>query len=313
MSGPRAGFAVYAKLVGCMALWGATWVSGRVVAQHMSPFPAAFLRFLFASAFLYLLLCRATAQEGGHWPRLPRALLPGVAFLALTGVFLYNALFFSGLALIEAGRAAMIVACVPSTVALYSALALRQPTRPLKALGIALSLFGVAVILSGGEPLRLFTQGAHLGDLFILGCVAAWAAYSIAGGRVMRQSTPLSAVTWSCILGCALLLPPALATGLPAQAMAADWIIWGNLAFLGVGATGLAFTWYYDGILALGAPRASIFINLVPVFATLMGNVMLGETVGLALALGGLMVLTGVVLANRPARPAPASTGPAQS
>jgi len=310
MTTVRAGFVIYAKLVGCMFLWGATWVSGRVVAQQMSPFSAAFLRFLFASAFLYVLLCRESAllggRQGGHWPRLSRALLPGVAFLALTGVFLYNALFFSGLAHIEAGRAAMIVACVPSAVALYSGLVLRAPTGLVKSLGIALSLFGVAVILSGGNPLALFTQGAHLGDVLILGCVATWAAYTIAGGRVMRQTTPLAAVAWSCILGCALLLPPALGTGLAAQAKAAGWIIWGNLLFLGVGATGLAFTWYYDGILALGAPRASVFINLVPVFATLMGSALLGESVGLPLILGGFMVLAGVVLANRPAK-APAS------
>ena len=301
MSRQRAGLAIYAKLLGSMALWGGTWVSGRVVAQSLSPFSAAFLRFLFASAFLYLLLCRATAQEGGSWPRLPRALVPGMAFLALTGVFLYNSLFFSGLARIPAGRAALIMACMPSTVALYSWLALRTPTGLVKSLGIALSLCGVAVILSGGNLKSLFTHGVNPGDLFILGCVATWAAYTIAGGRVMRQSTPLAAVTWSCIIGCAMLLPPALATGLAEQALRADWVIWANLLFLGVGATGLAFTWYYDGILALGAPRASVFINFVPVFATLLGVLILGEAVGAALVLGGAMVLCGVVLANRPA------------
>lgn len=291
------GLAVYAKLVACMALWGGTWVSGRIVAQEMSPFPAAFLRFVSASALLYLLSCRAE----GRWPRMPRGALGGVAFLGLTGVFLYNALFFSGLALIPAARAAMLVACVPALVALYSALVLRAGLTALKALGIALSLSGVAVILSGGDLRSLFTHGADAGDLLILGCVAAWAAYTIAGGRIIRQSTPLFAVTWSCILGCAMLLPPALMTGLAPQALAAGWIIWGNLLFLGVAATGLAFIWYYDGIRALGAARASIFINLVPVFATLLSALVLGEAVGLPLLLGGAMVVLGVVLANRPA------------
>lgn len=292
-----AGLALYVKLVAAMALWGATWVSGRVVAQQMTPFAAAFLRFLFASAFLYLMLCRA----GGRWPGLTRERLPGVAFLALTGVALYNALFFSGLARISASRAALMVACVPSTVALYNWLVLRRPTGAVKALGIALSLLGVAVILSGGDVLALVTQGADPGDLFILGCVVTWAAYTIGGGRVMRQDTPLSAVTWSCILGCAMLLPPAVAQGLAQQAAEASWLIWGNLVFLGVGATAIAFTWYYDGILALGAQRASVFINLVPVFAMLLGAAILGETVGLSLALGGAMVLAGVYLANRSA------------
>ncbi|MDP3428409.1 MAG: DMT family transporter [Humidesulfovibrio sp.] len=295
--GGQAGLAVYVKLTGCMALWGATWVSGRYVALEMGPFPAAFLRFLSASVFLYLLSCRA----GHGWPRPPHGAWGGVAFLGLTGVFLYNSMFFSGLALIPAARAAMIVACVPSAVALYSALVLRAPTTALKALGIALSLSGVAVILSGGDPRLLFTHGPSKGDLLILGCVVAWAAYSIGGGRVVQKIPPLSAVTWSCVLGNAMLLPPALATGLVPQALAASGIVWANLLFLGVGATGLAFLWYHDGIRALGAQRASIFINLVPVFATLLSTMILGESVGLALVVGGAMVLAGVVLANRPA------------
>lgn len=293
----RERFLVYAKLTGCMALWGATWVSGRYVAQEMGPFPAAFLRFSSASVFLYLLSCRA----GHGWPRPPHGAWGGVAFLGLTGVFLYNAMFFSGLARIPAARAAMIVACVPSAVALYAALVERAPTTAVKALGIALSLLGVAVILSGGDPRTLFIHGPSTGDLLILGCVAAWAAYSIGGGRVVRRIPPLSAVTWSCLVGNAMLLPPALATGLIPQALAASGVVWANLLFLGVGATGLAFLWYHDGIRALGAPRASIFINLVPVFATLLSCTLLGESVGLPLAAGGAMVLAGVVLANRPA------------
>ena len=311
MSADRAGFVLYAKMVASMALWGATWVSGRFVAQQMAPFPAAFLRFLFASAFLYLLLRRECGRNQASRSSLPRELLPGAAFLALTGVFLYNALLFSGLARIQAGRAAMIVACTPTAVALYAWAALRKPLGALRSAGVALSLLGVAVILTGGDLPSLVTHGASLGDLLILGCLVTWAAYTIAGGNVMRRATrhstmaavaALSTVTWSCILGCAMLLPPALATGLVPQALGAGWHIWGNLLFLGIGATGLAFTWYYDGILVLGAARASVFLNLVPVFATILGSLLLGEDPGHALVLGGALVLLGVALANRQPR-----------
>lgn len=310
MSLARPGFGVYAKLVSTMVLWGGTWVSARVVSQSLAPFPAAFLRFFFASVFLYVLLCRASARQGCGWPKLTRALLPGSLLMAGTGVFLYNALFFSGMKFVPAGRAAMIVACVPSAVALYSGLVLRAPTGLVKSLGIALSLFGVSVILSGGNPVSLFTQGPAQGDLYILGCVATWAAYTLAGGYAMRQASPLVAVAWSCILGCAMLLPPALGTGLTAQLPHIGWVVWANLIFLGVAATGLAFIWYLDGIQALGAPRASVFINLVPVFATLMGSLILGEGVGLSLVFGGVMVISGVVLANRPSNTPSSRPGP---
>ncbi len=319
MSHAKSDHAVHAKLTASMALWGATWVSGRVVAREMTPFAAAFLRFLFASIFLYVLLCREAGQGGrsghtrGGWPRPPWGSWKGLLFLATTGVFLYNALFFSGLARIQAGRAAMIVACVPSVVALYAWLILRRPIGAVRTLGVVLSLLGVAVILSGGDIPSLLAHGVGTGDALILGCLVTWAAYTIAGGEVMRRATPLSAVAWSCMFGCVMLLPPALAEGLFAQAGRAGWLLWGNLLFLGVGATGLAFTWYYDGILALGAARASVFLNLVPVFATVLGGVLLGEAPGHALILGGGMALCGVALANRRAPAAPPQSPEAAS
>jgi drug/metabolite transporter (DMT)-like permease len=101
-----------------------------------------------------------------------------------------------------------------------------------------------------------------------------------------------------------MLLPPALADGVLAQAAGASLLIWANLLFLGVMATGLAFIWYYQGIRAIGAARAGIFINLVPVAAVAMGLAILGEEVGLPMLLGGAMVLAGVFLTNLPDRPA---------
>ena len=75
---------------------------------------------------------------------------------------------------------------------------------------------------------------------------------------------------------------------------------WGNLLYLGLGGTVIGFVWYYKGIQRIGATRASVFINFVPVSAILLGHFLLGETVGWPLALGALLVIAGVYLTNRP-------------
>jgi drug/metabolite transporter (DMT)-like permease len=74
---------------------------------------------------------------------------------------------------------------------------------------------------------------------------------------------------------------------------------WGHILFLGVIATGLAFTWYYQGIKTIGPARAGIFINLVPVFAVILGFIVLREPIYLSLLGGGALTLTGVWLTNR--------------
>lgn len=286
---------VYAQLIGSVLLWGATWISGRILAQDMGPFSAALLRFMTASIFLFLWSWRA----GGGMPRLPRREILPVAFLALTGIFLYNAFFFTGLKTVPAGRAALIIASAPVVIGIMSALFLGERLTITKIAGTILSLTGVSIVLSGGNPLALLAGALSHGDIMILGCVAAWTAYSIAGGRVMRRLDPLLTVTWACLLGTLMLAGPALYFGVLRDAGRATLIDWANIVFLGVAATGVAFTWYYAGIRAIGAARAGIFINLVPVFAIILGYLILHEPVTSALVTGGFMVIAGVYLTNR--------------
>jgi drug/metabolite transporter (DMT)-like permease len=283
------------KLLASAFFWGGTWISGRHLAQAMGPFSAAFLRFALASAFLAVLTRRAS----GGFALPARRDLPGLFLLGMTGVFGYNAFFFAGLKTVPASRAALMVAAIPTVVSLYSGLVLRERFAWPRILGIALSFAGVGVVLSGGDPAALVRGGSGPGDLFILGCVACWAAYTLAGRRVMARVSPLEAVTWSCLLGGLCLFPAALAGGLGADLLRAGPADWLHLAFLGIMATGYGFFWYYEGIKALGASRAGIYINLVPVVAVVLGIAALGEPLSWPLAVGGAMVLGGVRLAQR--------------
>ncbi|EGJ48605.1 DMT family transporter [Desulfocurvibacter africanus] len=292
--------AIYVKLVASMAIWGGTWVSGRIVAGAMEPFSAAFLRFLVASIFLVFM----TMREEKRLPILRREHMLHALLLGLTGVFAYNAFFFSGLRSVPAGKAALIIASTPAVMAIFSGLFLKERLGRWHAVGIPLSLSGVLLIISRGDPLALLEGGLGRGELYIFGCVAAWSAYSLLGKRAMVIMSPLTAVTWSCIIGCILLLPAALAEGLAGTVRSIGPVVWGNLLFLGVMATGLSFAWYYEGIKAIGASRAGVFINLVPVAAIGLGVLVLGESVTWTLAAGGAMVICGVWLTNR--RPQPA-------
>jgi drug/metabolite transporter (DMT)-like permease len=289
---------VYLKLVLTMILWGGTFVAGRQLAGQVGPFAAAFLRFAIATACL---LAFVRLKEGGL-PRLDRRGLIGVLLLGATGVFAYNALFFTGLATVGAGRAAVIIAGNPILIALGAALFFGEGMTRRKAVGIALSVAGAVEVIGRGEPASLLSSGITPGDAAILGCVASWSAYSLLGKAVMGRLTPLGAVAWSSLAGALLLLPAALAEGLtPAAYPLSAWL---GLAYLGFCGTVLGFTWFYEGIRAVGASRAGVFINLVPVSAVLQAWLILGEPVDASLLAGGALVLAGVWLTNTARKPA---------
>ncbi|WP_126375563.1 DMT family transporter [Desulfovibrio ferrophilus] len=289
---------IYLKLLGAALLWGGTFSAGRVLAGQMGPYTAAFLRFAIASVLLVWL----TLRIEGRLPRLTPKLTLAVLLLGLTGVFGYNLCFFTGLATVHAGRAAVIVASNPIFIALGAALFFGEPLTRNKLLGIVLSVTGAAWVISRGDPLTLLAGHLSTGDLWIMGCVASWVSYSLIGKVVMGQLSPLASVAMSCAAGTILLLPPALNEGLAATLPGFSLTAWGCLAYLGVLGTVVGFTWFYEGVLAIGPSKAGVFINFVPVSAVTIGFFALGEPVDASLALGGLLVITGTWCANRPAR-----------
>ena len=282
------------KLLVTALIWGATFIAGRLLGPQIAPFPASFLRFAAANLFLTAFFLASGEQR----PKLDASLLLFVLGLGLTGVFAYNAFFFQGLQTVPAGRAAMIVAANPVCIALFSWLFFKEPLSWRGAVGVMVSLFGAILVITHGDPLEIFAGSLTLGDLCIAGAMLSWVAYSLLGKKVMGRLTPLAAVTLSCLAGMLLLLPAALGQGLVAQAGALSWRGWASIVFLGVFGTGLGFVWFYQGIRDIGAARAAVFINFVPVSAAALGAVLLSERVDASLVAGGLLVLCGVALTN---------------
>ena len=238
-------------------------------------------------------------REKSGFPTLSFRQWIGVTLLGLSGVFAYNLFFFSALQTVEAGRAGVIIATNPVFIALFSYLLFREQFTLQKAAGIVLSVTGAIIVISRGQPGELLSQGAGIGEVYLLGCVASWVIYTLVGKRVLGGLSPLVAVTYSAIIGTLLLLPFAYqqnAFSTLLKAKPTVFIALGYLAFFG---TVLGFVWFYQGVKEIGPSRAGVFINLVPVSAVLFGVVLLGETPSLSLLAGGLLVLAGVVLTNR--------------
>lgn len=286
---------IYLKLLLTMALWGGTFIAGRLVVQEMGAFAAAFCRF----AVAFLALVALTYGVEGTLPRPPKRLWWPIVGLGLTGIFAYNVFFFSGLKTVEAGRAALIIALNPVAIALGAALFFKDPLTPRKGVGIGLSLLGAGVVISGGNPLALVRGEVGRGELLILGCVVSWMSYTLLGKRVMQELSPFAATTYACGVGALLLLGPALGDGLITVIPTASRTAWVSILYLGIFGSAVGFSWYYDGLRQLGPARAGVFINLVPVFAILLAALMLNEIPSPSLLVGGFLVILGVILTNR--------------
>ena len=223
---------IYIKLLLTAIFWGGTFVAGRVIAGHVNPVAAAFLRFVVASVFLAAL---ALKSEGFPKSMDGKRLL-ALFLLGATGVFAYNLFFFKGLGLISAGRASLIIANNPIFIALFSALFFAEKLTPQKIAGILISVTGAILAISGGRSASLRSGGRGMGDLFIFCAVCSWVAYTLIGKKVMNRFSPLAAVTGAAFSGMLMLAVPAWLSGLAAEApyyRPVDWIALFYLGFFG--------------------------------------------------------------------------------
>lgn len=286
---------IYIKLLLTAIFWGGTFVAGRSLAQNVGPFSAAFFRFAIAS----ILLVFITWKVEGKLVLLKKGQILPVFLLGLTGVFCYNVFFFKGLKLIEAGRAAIIIANNPIFIALFSAVFFKEKLNALKISGIIISVFGAIIAISRGDVLEFLQGNLGLGEFYIFLCVVSWVVFSLLGKAVMSGLSPLASVTYSSLTGTILLFMPAFREGL-ANCIYYSIYDWWNIFYLGFFGTVLGFVWFYEGINQIGPTKAGLFINFVPISAILLAFLILSEPLTISLLIGTLLVTTGVYLTNRP-------------
>lgn len=287
----------FVKLLLTAFFWGGTWIAGRSAVQEMSPFAVASWRFLLATLVLGTLLWR---REG--LPRWSGRDWLVLGSLGLTGVFCYNVFFLYGLQHVEAGRGALVVAFIPAIIALADWLVFRLPMSPLKAFGVALAMAGCLLVVTQGQPKRLFLGEVGFGEWLLLGTALSWTAYTLINRGITARFSPLAMTFGGCLAGWLLLTACALAEGSLFDFSAATWRAPTGIAFLGLFGTAVAFTWYSEAIGHIGSTRAAAFINLVPVFAVLLGALLLDERLGAGVLGGGAAVIAGVLITHRAGR-----------
>lgn len=290
-----ASWRVYLFLVLANLFWSGNYVVGNLLAGGISPLQLTAIRWAIAAPCLLTL---AVLIEKPNWRAAirewPMHLLP--ALLGLIGFCLFS---YQALAHTTALNTALVGATNPVLIAVVAGLLIRERVRRTSSLGLITSLLGVLLVLTNGKLLEVFTTEYNVGGLWMLGAVAVWTVYTILG-RTLKTGPVTSAAVQS-VLAAAVLAPVTLLIGGPITLDSAGW--WGVL-YIGLFPSVLSLMLWNISVKKIGAGRAGIYLNLMPVFTALMA-LALGTPITLVQLLGGALVIAGVWLTSRPPRSVP--------
>lgn len=280
--------------------WAGNAVVGRAIVSEIPPVMLAQIRWLLAAIIIFPIA----------WPYLKSDLqvvrrhIGIVVLLALTGVAAFNTLQYWSLQYTTAVNVSVLQSSAPLLIGLWSWALWRDPLTRGQLAGIATSLAGVLLIISGGDIAQLASLSLNIGDVTMLVAIAIYALYS----ALLRRRpgiAPLSFLAATVTLGAIMLIP--LSAAEYASGAHIDRISIGGfaaLAYVAIFPSILAYEFFNRGVQLIGANRAGPFFHLIPLFGSLLAIVFLGERPGWHHLAGAVLIIGGVFVAGRSPHPA---------
>lgn len=284
-------------LVCACVLWAASFVASKVALQSAPPLVVVALRLVISAAcFAPWLL-----SPGGTRGIAARGVFLRLVGLSLLGTGLHYGLQTVGLQYTTASNASLYAVTAPITILLLSALLLGERITARKALGVALALVGVLLVM-GPESLGSLELGAHVkGDLLVLLSIVMWGLFTVFGKPITERLGALKVTAWVTVIGALLTLPfgwyEMRASGFSLAHLTLE--AWGALAFLGVGCSFLATLLYFVALERAESQKVGVYLYAIPPMTAVVALLYLGEAMTAHLASGAALVLAGVALAER--------------
>ena len=294
---------LYALIVLMVAFWSGNYIAGKIALRELSPLFLAGLRIGLAGVTMLPLYAWERAARRPKRPPGPEGTpesLPHIVhllLLGLLGVTLNQFFFIVGLSRTSVAHAAILIGLTPIQVLIIAALRGQERITARKAVGMAIALAGVAM-LKAFEP-AAGAGATWLGDFFIILTGLCFALFTVFGKEVTHQYSTITMNTYAYVGGAVALLPLTLweATRQPlAHVSAGAWLA---AIYMALFPSVIAYLIYYHALAHMAASRVSAFSYLQPVFATIMGVAILGESLGAPVIAGGAVILAGVYLAER--------------
>ncbi|MFQ5993475.1 MAG: DMT family transporter [Acidiferrobacterales bacterium] len=284
----------YVLLTFAPLFWAGNIVLARAIIESTSPVGLAFWRWTTALLILLPVTWPLLKQDWStairHWKIL--------TILSLLGISAFNTLLYVAVQTTTAINGSLMQSSMPAVIIVISLLLFGEKISSVQLGGVGISILGAAIIVLRGDPSTFLSLAFVDGDLWMALAVVLYALYS-ALLRNRPSVHPLSFLTVTFALGSMALLPLYLGELWSTGSNAIQPKVALTILYLAVFPSILAYLCWNRGIEIIGANRGGLFINLIPVFASVLAIAVLGESLQTFHFIGMGLIFFGMVLFNR--------------
>lgn len=274
--------------------WGGNSVAGKMAVGHVSPMMLTTLRWVFA---LLIILVAMTPQIRRDWQKIKQHWLQLLAY-GVIGFTTFNALLYSALKYTSAINAVILQAGIPMLIFLFNFMLFRTRASIAQVIGFTVTLIGVLITAAHGDIASLMQLEFNFGDALMIAACIVYAAYTVAlrWKPVMHWQSFIAAPAFGALISAIPLLFWEIGSGTAIFPDMTGWII---VLYAAIFPSLMSQVLYVRGVEMIGANRAGLFINAIPVFGTLLSVMLIGETFHTFHFIALLLVLGGIAIAEK--------------
>lgn len=282
----------YLRLIGCALLGASVFHVGKIALAEFPPLVVATWRYGIAAIILFGM---TLPDIRSHWKQIKEhAVL--LLILSVVGVGGFAIFLFYGLNLTSPINASLIIAFNPALIMLLSALFNRERINLQQMTGLLLGIAGVVTVISHASLTALIHLSLSKGDLMIILAILCWSAYSILPKRYL-SGIPTVLLTSITVVISALFMFGFTAYTTPQLFHMPGTGMLFVMLFLGLFGTVIPYIWWNQALQTIGPAKAGVFLNLVPIFTSLMG-ILLGQHLEASQICGAALVIFGVIITS---------------
>ncbi|NLY71406.1 MAG: DMT family transporter [Clostridiales bacterium] len=264
-------------------LWGLDFIAIDYMTAYLPTSAVTFFRLLFSTVFLFIVLLIKEKKfhiDKADWPR--------VFISGAIGVTIYTWFECLGIQRTSGSLASLILATVPIFGLLADRILYKNRITPVKAIGIIVSIIGVAMIVSGsgGEGF----SGSIMGVIFMLVAAISWTSYVVLVKPLNKKYSILTLTTALLVSGTIAAIPIYLINK-PSEALTCPKTVWIILAVSAVVAFALGGFCYIFGVSRLSVTKVVIFENILPIVAIVASYILFKQMLTTIQLIGGAIVL----------------------
>lgn len=281
----------YLLLALASGLWGFQPVVVKFIINEMNPPSLVSFRYILLSSCLFILM-KITGKKDFIPPK--KSWVP-LMLMGFCGVTLNNGAQFTGLQYSTVANATLIAAMTPAVTSILAFIFIKERLSFLQWIGIIISIVGTLFLITNGNIDMIIHNSFNIGDLLFFVAQASWSIYCLISIRVMKALSILSMTAWAGIFGaifiaiygyfsCGLFIPHLSNTAI----ISFVYIIL-------IGGVGAMMSWNI-GVKSVGASKASIFLNIMPIVGIITASFILEELITVNEAIGAVIILLGVYI-----------------